>query len=58
MKLKDLTYDELKLLFGAAQDLIDGDFYSWGDIYYQTGLPEERCKEIEEQFRILRNLEL
>lgn len=45
-KLNGYTAEEWMF---ALLDILDGNSY-WHDIMYQTGLSEERCKEIEKMY--------
>lgn len=47
---RKVSYEEL---VEAFTDILDGQS-DWYEIYYQTGINEERCKEITEIFRLLR----
>ena len=43
------TKEYIENLEAALMDVLDGNS-SWWDIQYNTGLSEERCKEIEKFF--------
>jgi hypothetical protein len=53
-----LTEEEIYNILVSTQDFIDGDFYSPGDIHYQTGLSMEKSEEIANNFRLLRKANL
>ena len=52
--MKPKTVDEYLYdkVVKAFLDVLDGN-QKWYDIQAQTGLPEERCKEIEQLFNAL-----
>ncbi len=58
LRNSDETVEPLIEILIAARELIESDFYEAYEIHRQTGLPMERCKEMEEHFRVLRNLRL
>ena len=56
--IEDLTPAEVKDMIKAMQWFLDGDFYSAGDIHYQTGCNMEDCQFMEQQFRQIRELDV
>jgi hypothetical protein len=58
MTIDELSKEGLIKILEASRDLIDSDFYEDYEIHRQTGLPMKRCKEMEEAFRVLKNLKL
>lgn len=58
MKVHDLTQDQVTDLLKAAQMFLDGDFYSAGDINYQTGYDMNVCQWMADQFSVIRSLKI
>jgi hypothetical protein len=56
MTYDELTKEQLEGILEAAADLIDGEFHEAREIHRNTGLPMERCEEMEVHFRVLRSL--
>jgi hypothetical protein len=50
-----LTQDQINNILKSAFDLIESEFYEYDEIHRQTGLNDERCKEMASDFALLRS---